>query len=65
MNDDAELRELAHLIWECEGQPSGREARHWDLARKLAEAAALAPDRTFLNGLPVIATRARRSSGSH
>lgn len=63
MNDDAELRVLAHMIWECEGRPFGREWRHWELALKLAEAAALAPNRSCLSG--VFYTKRRcRSSGS-
>jgi len=45
MSDEAELAALAHSIWECEGRPEGREKRHWSLSCKLAEAAALAPDR--------------------
>jgi len=32
------IRELAYQIWETEGRPDGQEARHWELANKLAEA---------------------------
>jgi hypothetical protein len=41
--DDKRIREFAYQIWESEGQPDGQEARHWEMARKLAEAEALAP----------------------
>ncbi|MDP9528644.1 DUF2934 domain-containing protein [Pseudomonas protegens] len=41
--DDKRIREFAYQIWESEGKPQGQEARHWDMARKLAEAEALAP----------------------
>lgn len=47
MNVDEEtVRQLAQLIWETEGQPVGQEARHWEMATKLAESAAMAPVRT-------------------
>lgn len=47
MNVDEEtVRLLAQLIWETEGQPEGQEARHWEMATKLAESAAMAPVRT-------------------
>jgi len=32
------VRELAYQIWESEGQPTGNEYRHWEMALKLAEA---------------------------
>lgn len=57
MDDQSEVRLLAHLFWESEGCPLGREARHRALATKLAEAAALAPDRAFS-----VAQRARVGS---
>ncbi|MGC5698629.1 DUF2934 domain-containing protein [Pseudomonas sp. NFXW11] len=41
--DDKRIREFAYQIWESEGRPDGHEARHWEMARKLAEAEALAP----------------------
>ncbi|MGG7600359.1 DUF2934 domain-containing protein [Pseudomonas sp. B21-023] len=41
--DEKRIREFAYQIWESEGKPEGREAEHWDKARKLAEAEALAP----------------------
>ena len=43
--DDKRIREFAYQIWESEGQPSGQEKRHWEMARKLAEAEALAPSK--------------------
>lgn len=44
-NDDKRIREFAYQIWESEGKPEGQEARHWEMARKLAEAEALAPSK--------------------
>ena len=41
--DEKRIREFAYQIWESEGKPEGQEARHWEMARKLAEAEALAP----------------------
>jgi uncharacterized low-complexity protein len=41
--DDKRIREFAYQIWESEGKPDGQEARHWEMACKLAEAEALAP----------------------
>ncbi|WDY56287.1 DUF2934 domain-containing protein [Pseudomonas sp. PSKL.D1] len=41
--DEKRIREFAYQIWESEGKPTGEEERHWDMARKLAEAEALAP----------------------
>ncbi|BAP79650.1 hypothetical protein MT1_2474 [Pseudomonas sp. MT-1] len=32
------IRELAYDIWVSEGRPHGEDARHWAMARKLAEA---------------------------
>ncbi|MBV4458174.1 DUF2934 domain-containing protein [Pseudomonas sp. COR58] len=42
-NDDKRIREFAYQIWESEGKPEGQQARHWEMACKLAEAEALAP----------------------
>ena len=44
--DDKRIREFAYQIWESEGQPQGQEERHWEMARKLAEAEALAPKKS-------------------
>jgi hypothetical protein len=43
--DEKRIRDFAYQIWESEGQPEGQEERHWEMARKLAEAEALAPDK--------------------
>lgn len=43
--DHIEISRLAYAIWECEGRPHGHDVRHWHMAWKLAEAAAMAPDR--------------------
>ncbi|MBD1108245.1 DUF2934 domain-containing protein [Pseudomonas amygdali pv. morsprunorum] len=40
------IRDFAYQIWESEGKPSGHDERHWEMARKLAEAEALAPDKS-------------------
>ncbi|MCQ9423083.1 DUF2934 domain-containing protein [Pseudomonas sp. LJDD11] len=44
--DEKRIREFAYQIWESEGRPNGNDQRHWEMARKLAEAEALAPDKT-------------------
>lgn len=44
--EEKRIREFAYQIWESEGKPQGQEERHWDMARKLAEAEALAPKST-------------------
>lgn len=31
------IREFAYLIWESEGKPHGQDARHWNMACKLAD----------------------------
>lgn len=36
--DEQRIREFAYQIWESEGRPHGQDARHWEMARKLAEA---------------------------
>ncbi|MBJ2285975.1 DUF2934 domain-containing protein [Pseudomonas haemolytica] len=43
--EDKRIRELAHQIWESEGKPDGAHDRHWEMARKLAEAEALTPSK--------------------
>ncbi|UQS16517.1 DUF2934 domain-containing protein [Pseudomonas sp. HS6] len=48
--DDKRIREFAYQIWESEGKPEGEEARHWEMARKLAEAEALAPNKSPKSG---------------
>lgn len=44
--DEKRIREFAYQIWQSEGQPHGQDERHWEMARKLAEAEALAPDKS-------------------
>ena len=36
--DEQRIRELAYDIWVSEGRPHGEDERHWEMARKLAEA---------------------------
>lgn len=43
--EDKRIREFAYQIWESEGRPDGQEARHWEMAQKLAQAEALAPSK--------------------
>ncbi|MCI3946022.1 hypothetical protein BW686_08450 [Pseudomonas syringae] len=44
--DEKRIRDFAYQIWESEGKPSGHDERHWEMARKLAEAEALAPNKS-------------------
>ncbi|MGH8381252.1 DUF2934 domain-containing protein [Pseudomonas sp.] len=44
--EEKRIREFAYQIWESEGKPEGQESRHWEMARKLTEAEALAPRAT-------------------
>lgn len=50
--EDKRIRELAHQIWESEGKPHGEDARHWEMARKLAEAEALTPSKPKAGAKP-------------
>jgi len=36
--EEKRIRELAYQIWQSEGCPEGQQDRHWQMARKLAEA---------------------------
>jgi hypothetical protein len=36
--NEQRIRELAYDIWVSEGRPHGEDERHWEMARKLAEA---------------------------
>jgi hypothetical protein len=36
--EEKRIREFAYQIWQSEGEPEGHEMRHWEMARKLAEA---------------------------
>ena len=55
--DDKRVREFAYQIWESEGRPQGQEARHWEMAHKLAQAQALAPSKA-----PAKATKAKAAA---
>ncbi len=50
--DEKRISELAHQIWETEGKPHGQDARHWEMARKLAESEALAPKKPSKTNKP-------------
>jgi len=52
--DEKRIREFAYQIWESEGRPEGQEARHWEMARRLAAAST-----DKLSG-PIIGTYSRR-----
>jgi len=41
--DKQRISEFAYQIWQSEGEPQGQEERHWEMARKLAEAESSAP----------------------
>lgn len=41
--DKKRISEFAYQIWQSEGEPQGQEERHWEMARKLAEAESSAP----------------------
>lgn len=41
--DEKRISEFAYHIWQSEGEPEGEEARHWEMARTLAEAESNAP----------------------
>ncbi|WP_347900503.1 DUF2934 domain-containing protein [Pseudomonas purpurea] len=55
--DEKRVREFAYQIWESEGKPEGQEARHWEMAHKLAEAEALAPSKPSTTGTGKAAPR--------
>ena len=57
--EDKRIRELAHQIWESEGEPHGEDARHWEMARKLAEAEALTPSKPKPGAKPKTAPKAK------
>jgi hypothetical protein len=41
--DEKRINEFAYQIWQSEGEPEGQEERHWEMARKLAEAESNSP----------------------
>ncbi|KAF1071083.1 MAG: hypothetical protein GAK45_00619 [Pseudomonas citronellolis] len=43
--DEQRISEFAYQIWESEGRPQGQAERHWQMARRLAEAEAQAAAR--------------------
>lgn len=55
--DEKRVREFAYQIWESEGRPEGQEARHWEMALRLAEAEA----GTSSEEMPEKPKRARRT----
>ncbi len=62
--DDKRVREFAYQIWESEGKPEGEDARHWEMARKLAEAEALAPSKSSkATGSKGVAGKAAKPNG--
>lgn len=41
--DEKRISDFAYSIWRSEGEPEGEDARHWETARKLAEAESTSP----------------------
>jgi hypothetical protein len=41
--DEKQITEFAYQIWQAEGEPEGQADRHWEMARKLAEAESSSP----------------------
>lgn len=41
--DEKRISDFAYYIWQSEGEPEGEEMRHWEMARKLAEAESSSP----------------------
>lgn len=41
--DEKRITEFAYQIWQAEGEPEGQADRHWEMARKLAEAESSSP----------------------
>jgi hypothetical protein len=37
--DEQHIRETAYRLWEQDGCPIGQDYRHWEMAKKIAEAA--------------------------
>ena len=56
--EEKRIREFAYQIWESEGKPEGQEERHWEMARKLAEAEALTPSKPKPAAKPKTAPKA-------
>lgn len=52
--DEKRISDFAYYIWQSEGEPDCQEMRHWEMARKLAEAeSSSAPvhvEKTFTEG---------------
>ncbi|MFW0756882.1 DUF2934 domain-containing protein [Pseudomonas sp. H11T01] len=60
--DEKRVREFAYQIWESEGKPEGQETRHWEMARKLAEAEALTPTKSSKTSTAKAAPKATAKS---
>lgn len=45
INENVRIQETAYYLWESEGQPTGQEKRHWELARQMVSA-----DDSLVNG---------------
>jgi len=60
---EQQIRELAYQIWESEGKPHGQDARHWDIACKLA-AESLAPSPASIATTAPKKTRARKDAAA-
>lgn len=60
---EQQIRELAYQIWESEGKPHGQDARHWDIACKLA-AESLAPSPASIATTAPKKPRARKDAAA-
>lgn len=63
--DDKRISEFAYQIWQSEGEPEGQEERHWDMARKLAEAESSSAPAHVEDSLPGESATPGESSSDH
>lgn len=55
--DEKRISDFAYYIWQSEGEPKGEEARHWEMARKLAEAESSSPPAHLEETFPEAASK--------
>jgi hypothetical protein len=65
-NLESRIRERAHVIWEREGRPQGREIAHWHMAAEeiAAEKAAKAATRPAASAAPEKKARAPKRAAA-
>jgi len=59
---EQQIREYAYQIWLTEGSPQGQAQRHWEMARQLAEAEAMASRAAQPGVRPPPASKARSTT---